>query len=239
MITSLFDLDRTVREATRRLARARASLSERLPPGEPVPSPLAPFRSVLSKATYDELADLPDPLLAPALRSHLARLILARVLWDDEVRLARAWTDPSVTLGDHTPLPPLPRAVSRTADGTSFPPKLLLQALLVDPNPDRRARIAEAFTRAARDHLRDPARRHADRRAAASHQLGVPLDALDLPHHPRPRPRARPGPRSRGARPRVGCGRAGDGARTEGTGVGGFGARRGGCGSARRRRRSA
>lgn len=179
MITSLFDLDRTAREASARLARARRALGAWSDPEEPPDNPLAPFRSVLGKEMVREIEGAPDALLGPALRLHLARLVLARVLWDDEVRVARAWSEASVDLDEGTRLPPLPKEIA--AAGGQVSPKVLLAAVLIDPDDARRRGSAEALRRAARERLRDPVRRHAERRAAAAHQLGVPLDAIELP----------------------------------------------------------
>ena len=111
MITSLFDLDRTVREATLRLSRARRGLAARSSWEDEPANPLARFRSVLAKDTYEEIAGVPDPLLAPAIRAHVAKLTLDRVLWDDEVRIARGWSEASVQLEDGLPLPRLPSGV--------------------------------------------------------------------------------------------------------------------------------
>jgi hypothetical protein len=179
-ITSLFDLDRTVREASARLARGRRALASLAPEDEAPANPLAAFRRALGKDTFAELADVPDPMLAPALRAHVTRLTLARVLWDDEVQIARAWSLPSVTLDDNVKLPRLPSGAVLASGGT-VSPKTLLAAVLVDTDDARRRQVAEAFARAARDHLRDPVRFHADRRARAAAQLGVSLDAVDLP----------------------------------------------------------
>jgi hypothetical protein len=181
MITSLFDLDRTVRDATGRLARARRSLRERTSWEEPVENPLAPLRPVLGKDTLRELEGVPDPLLVPALRPHLARLILARVLWDDEVAIARAWSEPAGRVEEGVRLPVLPKEIAPAAGASLLSPRTLLAAVLADPDERRRRQIADTFARAARDHLRDPVRRHAERRAAAAAQLGVPLDVIDLP----------------------------------------------------------
>ena len=181
MITSLFDLDRLVRETSARLARARRALVTRDSWEDEAPNPLWPFRSTLRKDTYDELKAVPDPLLAPALRAHVARLTLARVLWDDEVRIARALRDGRVALDDRVRLPRLPAGIgSEIAQGGVAPRTLLLAAMLDSEEPRRRA-VAEAFARAVRDEVRDPVRHHADRRARAAAQLGVSLDELDLP----------------------------------------------------------
>lgn len=185
MITSLFDLDRTVREASARLARARRALLWRPWDEEFQQNPLSPLRSVLGKDTLREVEAAPDPLLVPALRAHLAKLILARVLWDDEVRVVRAWSDRSARLGEGVRLPPLPKELSHELlDLPLLAPRALLAAVLADPDDARRRGLAEAVARAARDHLRDPTRRWADRRAAAAAQLGVPLDEIDLPAPP-------------------------------------------------------
>lgn len=183
MITSLFDLDRTVREATIRLARARRALAARAEWEEAPENPLAPFRAVLGKDTVRAIEDVPDPLLGPALRAHVAKLVLARVLWDDEARVARAWSEPSVTLEDGVRLPPLPKEIAG-AGTEDLSPKALLAAVLIDPDDGRRRGVAEALRRAARERLRDPARRYGERRAAAAMQLGVPLDVVDLPGPP-------------------------------------------------------
>lgn len=181
MITSLFDLDRTVREASTRLARARRALAFRSEWDEGPENPLAPLRSVLGKDTMRELDAVPDPLLVPPLRAHLARLVLARVLWDDEVRIARAWSEPSVHLEEGARLPVLPKEIAPPSGSSLLAPKVLLAAVLIDTDDRRRRGVADTFARAARDHLRDPARRHAERRALAAAQLGVSLDALELP----------------------------------------------------------
>ena len=51
MITSLFDLDRMVRDGGARLARARRALAAHEEWQEPPPNPLATLRSVLDRAT--------------------------------------------------------------------------------------------------------------------------------------------------------------------------------------------
>src|SRR5262245_1220944 len=130
MITSLFEVDRVVREATARLARARRALRSWVPSEEAPPDPLAAFRSTLGKDTYRESADVPDPLLAGPLRAHIARLTLARVLWDDEVRIAAAWAEPSVRVDD-VRLPRLPAARAPQANAATVSPKTLLAAVLV------------------------------------------------------------------------------------------------------------
>ncbi len=182
VITSLFDLDRTVREATARLARAGAAGS-RLEWDEPIANPLAPLRELLSRQTYVELADVPDPLLVPALRAHVARLTLARVLWDDEVRVARAWGEASVALDESVRLPKLPSGLVATVSGAAaglVAPRTLLLAVLADSDDVRRGGARGRWS-AQRQRLRDPVRFMAERRAAAAAQLGVGLDAIDLP----------------------------------------------------------
>ena len=111
MITSLFDLDRSVREASLRLARARRALAARTSWDDEPANPLLRFRELLGKDSYEEIAGVPDRLLAPALRAHVAKLTLARVLWDDEVRIARGWSEASVELEDRVVLPRLPAGV--------------------------------------------------------------------------------------------------------------------------------
>lgn len=180
MITSLFDLDRAVKEASARLARARAALASVT--GDDAPAnPLASFRGILGKETYEEIATVPEPLLVPPLRAHVARLTLARVLWDDEVRIARAFGEPAVLLEDNLRLPRLPQGAAAIAASGAVAPKTLLFAVLIDPDDTRRRQVAHALARAARERLRDPVRLHADRRARAAAQLGVSLDALELP----------------------------------------------------------
>ncbi|MFO0588912.1 MAG: hypothetical protein U0441_15285 [Polyangiaceae bacterium] len=182
MITSLFDLDRLVREASGRLARARRALAQPAAEDEAPGNPLWPWRAVLRKDTYDELATVPEPLLAPALRAHVARLTLARVLWDDEVRIARAFREPSVELDDRVRLPRLPAGLGEEiASGGLVAPRSLLLAATLDPEEPRRRAVAAAFARAAAARLRDPVRTHADRRARAAAQLGVSLESIDLP----------------------------------------------------------
>ncbi len=182
MITSLFDLDRTVREAGVRLARARRALAVRTSWEDEPANPLLRFRAVLGKDMFEEIATIRDPLLVPALRAHVAKLTLARVLWDDEVRIARAWSEPAVEIEERVSLPRLPAGVgTELASGRRVAPKTLLVAVLIDPDDARRRGVAEAFARAARERLRDPLRFHADRRARAAAQLGASLDAIDLP----------------------------------------------------------
>ncbi len=182
MITSLFEIDRTLREASARLAKARRALAARTAWDEEPANPLARFRSALSKDVFEEVAGVPDPLLAPALRAHVAKLTIARVLWDDEVRIARAWSEPTVQLEDDVVLPKLPAGVGdELKRGSLVAPKTLLSVLLFDTVELRRRRIAPTFARAVRERLRDPVRFHADRRARAAMQLGVSIDALDLP----------------------------------------------------------
>lgn len=180
MITSLFDLDRRVREASGRLAGARRALGSRVSWEEAPANPLGPLRELLSKAMLRDLGEVPDTLLAPALGVHLARLTLARVLWDDEVRVARAWSEVSVQV-EGVKLPRLPKGISPGADALVVAPRTLLAAVMVDADDARRGRVAEALARGARERLRDPVRLQAERRVGAAIQLGVPLDALDLP----------------------------------------------------------
>lgn len=180
MITSLFDLDRKVREAAGRLAAARRALVARTSWEELPSNPLAPLRELLSKATLRDLGEVPDTLLAPALGAHLARLTLARVLWDDEVRVARAWSEATVQV-EGVKLPRLPKGLSPGADALVVSPRTLLAAVMVDADDARRGRVGEALARGARERLRDPVRSQAERRVAASIQLGVSLDAIDLP----------------------------------------------------------
>jgi hypothetical protein len=182
MITSLFDLDRTVREASSRLARARRALATRTSWEDEPANPLLRFREVLRKDMYEEIGGVPDPLLGPALKVHVGRLTLARVLWDDEVRVARGWSEACVELEDRVVLPRLPAGVgAELANGRRVAPKTLLAAVMIDPEDPRRRGVAEALVRAAHERLRDPIRFHADRRARAAAQLGASLDALDLP----------------------------------------------------------
>lgn len=181
MITSLFDLDRTVRDASLRLTEARRNLRALSTSDEPIERPLAALRPILAKDTLSELTSVPDPLLVPPLRLHLATLILARVLWDDEVAIARAFAEPSSVLEEGTRLPSLPKGLAPSGAGSLLSPRTLLAALMVDPDDRRRARVADTFTRVVRDKLRDPVRRGSERRAAAAAQLGVPLAEIDLP----------------------------------------------------------
>ncbi len=182
MITSLFDLDRSVREASLRLARARRALAARTSWDDEPANPLLRFRELLRKDSYEEIGGVPDRLLAPALQAHVAKLTLARVLWDDEVRIARGWSEASVELEDRVVLPRLPAGVGEElANGRRVAPKTLLAAVMIDAEDGRRRGVAEAFARAARERLRDATRFHADRRARAAAQLGVSLDAIDLP----------------------------------------------------------
>ncbi|MBK8253882.1 MAG: hypothetical protein IPK82_14620 [Polyangiaceae bacterium] len=183
MITSLFDLDRVVQEASVRLANARRTLAVASfsPEADPPDNPLARFRSTLLKATLDELKAVPDPLLGPALAPHLGRLILDRVLWDHEAAMARSWATPCVHIPDGLTLPALPKEVLADRRASIITPRQALCVLLVDPEDVRRRQIAEAFARAARGHLRDPALVYAERRGRAAAQLGLALDSIDLP----------------------------------------------------------
>jgi hypothetical protein len=181
MDTSLFDLDRTVREASGRLARARRALAGRSTWEELPDNPLARFRTALGKDTVSAVGAMPDALLGPALRVHLAKLTLARVLWEDEVAVARAWAAPAVRLVEGARLPPLPRDVAPEPGAELLAPRTLLAAVLIDPDDKRRRANAESLERGLWEQVRDPSLRHAERRAAAAAQLGVALDTIDLP----------------------------------------------------------
>jgi hypothetical protein len=181
MITSLFDLDRRVWEASRRLASARRALASHTDWAEPPQNPLAPFRPLLRKDMLQEIAEVPDTLLVPALCARVAKLTLARVLWEDEVRIARAWSEPSVNFDDNLRLPAAATRALLDAEPILISPRTLLVAVLVDAEPVRRRRVAEGLARAGRGCLRDAVRFHAERRAAAAAALGVSLDAMELP----------------------------------------------------------
>lgn len=182
MITSLFDLDRTLRKASERLARGRRALRATFDFAEDPPNPLAPFRSALMKETFVEVEGVPDPMLVQPLRAHLAKLILARVLWDDEARIARAWNEAAIELDDSVRLPRLPKGAIPDGQGSGrVSPRTLLLAALVDADDARRRGVADALARGVAERVRDAVRIHAERRARAAATLGVTLDAIELP----------------------------------------------------------
>lgn len=143
---------RALTRARRRISRAaggRADLDD-------VPSPWGGARAVSSKATVDATASLStDPLFA-ALRDWSTYLTIARVTYEDELAVARAFAAeaPSPLLGD----------VARSFAS-------ILDELLVEPRESpRRSTLAEALARHAPP-IQAVVRHLFERRVEAARQL--------------------------------------------------------------------
>ncbi|AKT44226.1 hypothetical protein [Chondromyces crocatus] len=166
-------------------------------------NPLAPFRRVSSRATYERLvrpevglgAELgllstvtpaaPDPH-AVALARWVQYLTLERVLFSDRVRIAEAWHAPTASVepsGGGRP-GPAEGALRASATGRESARDALLGLLGASRQEVRRA-YAEQLVDAAGP-IVEAARIEADRRQEATRLLGVEPDAtpLELPCDP-------------------------------------------------------
>jgi hypothetical protein len=156
------------------VARAAAALaSARAPDGE-APNPLEAHRRASSRATWLALAEAgPAPLVTP-LRAWVFALTLERVLWDDTVRLAVAWSTPSITVAE-----------TGIAAFTASP-RDLLRRVLGEADPARRRIWGRALADSAGP-ASDAARILAERRVEAARLMESPgpgLDVLEIPVDP-------------------------------------------------------
>lgn len=164
----LFVLDREVRGAFRELRRGTRALLRDGPDAEGAALDIP--RRVSTRATYEALADHRDPLSIP-LRPWVARLTLARVLFPDHARLARAWTTPYIQLER-----PEPEEVS---------PRALLRRVLAETSEGRRALFARALALGA-GAVSEAARMLAERRAEATALLrATEADLKQIPCDPK------------------------------------------------------
>ena len=155
-------LDREIRAAARDLARARAAF-DRGNVGD-APDPFARRRQVSSKASFDEIRQLPSDPLFESLGRWIGALTIARVTFDDEEAVATAFAAP-----DHRV------AFSEQPLGA----RDIFQTLLAEPSSSaRRPVIAQAFA----DVLvptRDALAHFAERRREAVRLLGADPSEID------------------------------------------------------------
>jgi hypothetical protein len=105
-VTDLLSLDREVAQGARSLGRWRAELVRDVAAAAES-GPLEPVRRVTGKATYDALGalspSLADVPLRDALREWVVALLLARVLREEDVELARASGEESARFAGEPP----------------------------------------------------------------------------------------------------------------------------------------
>jgi hypothetical protein len=160
-VTDLLSLDREVARGASTLARWRAELA-RDPDAAAEAEPLEAVRRVTGKATYDALGalspSLADVPLRDALREWVVALLLARVVRDEDVELARASSDARARFSGEPPALVSFRQAWRALAGsrTVAEARLWLEAA-AECGPE----------------LAEIARRRADKRLEAVRRLGL------------------------------------------------------------------
>ena len=153
-LVSFTELDRSIARAARALGQARRELRRR--PNE-AQNPLWRARDVSTRSLWQDLGAWPKDPIAAALRAWVAELTVARVTWQDELRLGAAWADP--------------RVLAEGLDASACSPRAARARWMAATAAPIRARWAEAFASHAGE-VQSAAIRLAERRAEAFRLLG-------------------------------------------------------------------